>query len=97
MLQIKDLKKLPREGFLFFEAGRTFNEMYSWGHKVDIILQFRQDNNLPRATRDEVSEDLSNFTCNRLPGVCFDPGSMGISLAPKRGVGGCAGCGGHRV
>lgn len=99
-LRLKDPKMLPKDGFWFAEAGRTFNEMFSFNGKKALILTFRKDNNLPRATDAEVDEDLQNVTCNRDPSLCYDPNNLpGAATYQSAGYGrtGCAGCGGQRA
>lgn len=97
-LKLRDPSKLPNGGFLFSEYGRTFNEMNSFTGKAKLILIFRQDNNFPRATIDEVSTDLENATCNRDPSLCYDPqGALGTNTLGGRVVSGCSSCGGQKA
>jgi hypothetical protein len=97
-LKLRDPSKLPSGGFLFHEAERTFGEMVSFGGKVQLILVFRQDNNRARATKGEVAEDLENYTCNRFPASCYDPGNIEATASTYgygRVVKGCPSCGGQ--
>ncbi len=94
-LKLRDPRKLPNQGFYFQEAGRVFNEMLSFTGKAKLILIFRQDNNLARATLAEVSEDLENATCNQHPEICYDSNNISASSTNTgRTVTGCATCGG---
>ena len=96
-LRLKNPKKLPKDGFPFFESGRTFNGYFSFSYQCQEILQFRADNKLPGATLDQVAEDLNNATCNRDPSLCYDPQNAGGAGTANRIVQGCAGCGGQKA
>jgi hypothetical protein len=96
-LKLKDPKKLPNGGFLFTESGRTFNAMNSFTGQAKLILIFRQDNALARATLPEVSEDLENSACNRNPSICYDPGALSTPGGGARVTTVCPSCGGQRA
>ncbi len=92
-LRIKDPKTLPNGGFPYEEAGRRFLPMVSLAFQKSEVLTFRKDNNRPRATLQEVDEDLNNFICNRSPELCYD-GNIRVEGSPYRAVRGCGSCGG---
>lgn len=99
-LKLVDPKQLPAGGFWYAQNGRTFNEMVSFEGKKKLILVFRQDNGLERATAAQVDEDLQNETCNRHPEICYDPGNLASAASKGYGtqtVGGCHSCGGQRA
>jgi len=93
-LRLRNRKTFPTGGYSYTqpETGRVFAPMFSFAYQSKEIMQHRKDNNLPRATIAESSEDLDTFTCNRNPDLCYDPGNRVVE-APRT-VGSCATCSG---
>jgi hypothetical protein len=75
---LKTLKTIPPGGWIYVQEyndngqkrTRKFSDMGPIGTIVGVLLSFRTANKLPRASYDEIVEDIENATCER---IGFDP------------------------
>lgn len=91
-LRLLNTKTLPKDGFLYIDpnSGRKFGGMFSFKYVVNEVLAYRKGNNLPRATMEEVAEDVDSFTCNRNPSLCYDSNvRVYEQVRQTRGCGSC--------
>ncbi len=91
-LRLRNPKQVPKDGYLFIEPsnGRRFGGMFSFSYVRNQALAYRQGNNLPGATIEQVSEELDQQTCNRDPSLCYDSSvRVGVSVRQTQGCGSC--------
>jgi hypothetical protein len=81
MITLITTKTVPPGGWVYSQLDaqrkvlKNFSSMNPFSMAYSDILDFRVGNNLPRATTNEVQEDLISATCQRLgndPRYCFD-------------------------
>jgi hypothetical protein len=111
MRSITYMNVLPPGGYPYKQpgTGMEFDGNTPFKSQVYQIRAHRVGNNLPRQTFEEVAQDLVDFTCDRVPGVCSDGGVIqsysvatgtrtGTAASPgqPREVRRCGSCGGHR-
>jgi hypothetical protein len=96
------LTQFPPGGFPFSETvkGQTYDYPdigLDVGQQSIAILKVRKANGLPRASIDEVQDDLISFTCMRLgcdPTYCYDGFPKGGNPVPfTQSSGSCGTCG----
>lgn len=75
---------------------RKFKTTYDIAVDAKAVADFRQGNNLPRATLAECMEDIDLQTCQRLgnmPRWCYDTEQSYVATTPKLRPKSCSGCG----
>jgi hypothetical protein len=74
MLKIIKMAQFPKGGWTYVqpETGMRFGGNERFKAQCHQILSHRKGNNLPRATKEEVEQDLVDHTCARIPGICID-------------------------
>lgn len=74
------------------ETGMEFDGNHQLKAQILLILAHRKGNGLARATYDEVVQDLVQYTCQRVPGVCGSatPAAK-LAVRPVRKCGACGG------
>lgn len=67
-MPLRSTNTFPPGGFLYTEktTGFKVNGMMPFGTVVSELVRHREANHLPRATREEASEDIQEFNCKRL-------------------------------
>ena len=92
-LKLKTVKTIPKNGFVYVqpETSHPLGGMFSFSYVTDQIVAHRKGNKLSRATKDEASEDLENYTLGLHPELGYDPGH--IVPENQRQAVGCSTCG----
>lgn len=103
MPSIAKMNVFPPGGYQYVQPGTGMNFGGNEGFRSQckLILVHRKSNSLPRATPDEVAQDLMDFTCARVPGVCTEGSQRPLSAAQvasnNRPVRRCGSCGGRKA
>jgi hypothetical protein len=111
MLSITRMSVLPPGGYSYKqpETGMKFDGNTAFKPQVMQIRAHRLGNHLPRTTVEEVTQDLLDAVCARVPGVCNDSSVITAysvatgrvtrtanSPGQPREVRKCGSCGGRR-
>lgn len=74
MLKIIKMAQFPKGGWIYVQpdTGMKFGGNERFKSQCHLILSHRRGNNLSRATFKEVEQDLVDFTCARIPGICIE-------------------------
>lgn len=109
MLMLKTPNRFLPGGFAYTQDLGNGTKMEFDGNtplraQIHLVLKVRQANKLPRATLNEVAEDVAAAICRRHPGSCVDGDQRvvaGGGAASVGGIvrrsGGCGHCGGRRA
>jgi hypothetical protein len=98
MLSIIKMNTMPPKGYYYEQpgTGMKFSGNERFKGQCMMILAHRKGNALPRATYNEVAQDLMAFTCARMPALCgANTPAAGNSL--PRSVRRCGSCGGRKA
>lgn len=74
MLKIVKMAQFPKGGWVYVqpETGMKFGGNERYKAQCRQILSHRKGNNLSKATLPEVEQDLVDYTCARIPGICIE-------------------------